>query len=183
MDKVSLMYKVLSGEAAPSEQKELADWIAESEANSEEFEDIKLLWESSVSSTDAYDENDSGFEKIRQRVKQRLKAKSRLKHVLYAIALAGAVLIFVLLTKWTWFSSSDGVRFHRTGLNQVIKALEKSYDIKIDVNNTEIGKCQLTATFYRVDDERRTLEAIEHALNVEFVVQSKNKFRLKKSSN
>lgn len=182
MDRVSLIYKVLGGEADQAEQKELEDWIAKSEANREEFEDIKLLWEFSETTPDHEHVDDRGFEKIKQQVMQRLKAKARLKHALYAIALAIAILLLVLVTKWTWFSDLDSVQFNRTGLNEIIKELEKNYSIQIDVSNPGIQRCRLTATFYKVDDEQLTLKAIEQALNVEFIMSGKRKYNLRGSA-
>lgn len=125
MDRVSLIYRVLANEADPTEKKELDDWIAKSEANRVEFEDIKLLWEFSEMAPDHGYVDDLGFEKIKQQVMQRLKAKARLKHALYTIALVIAILIVVLVTKLTWFSDSDGMQFNRTGLKEIIKELEK----------------------------------------------------------
>jgi ferric-dicitrate binding protein FerR (iron transport regulator) len=168
MDRVSLIYRVLANEADPTEKKELDDWIAKSEANREEFEDIKLLWEFSEMTPDHGQVDDRGFEKIKQQVMQRLKAKARLKHALYAIALAVAILILVLVTKWTWFSDSDSVQFNRTGLNEIIKELEKNYSIQIDVS--------------KVDDEQLTLKAIEQALNVEFIMSGNRKYSLRGSA-
>lgn len=182
MDRVSLIYRALAGEADPTEKKELDDWIAKSEANREEFEDIKLLWEFSETTPDHGQVDDRGFEKIKQQVMQRLKAKARLKHALYTIALAVAILILVLVTKWTWFSDLDSVQFNRTGLNEIIKELEKNYSIQIDVSNPGIQRCRLTATFYKVDDEQLTLKAIEQALNVEFIMSGKRKYNLRGSA-
>ncbi len=182
MDRVSLIYKVLAGEADSAQQKELEDWIAKSEANYEEFEDIKLLWKLSETTTNHGLVDERGFKKIKQKVIQRLKAKARLKHAFHAIALAVSILILVLVTKRTWFSDSDGVQFNRTGLNEVIKELEKNYSIQIDMSNPEIQRCQLTATLYKVDDEQFALKAIEHALNVEFILSGKSKYSIRGSA-
>lgn len=75
-------------------------------------------------------------------------------------------------------SGSGGVQFNRTGLNETIKVLENKYGIKIVVSTAEIQKCRFTATFYNVDDEPRTLQAIEHSLNVEFIKLSESKYSL-----
>ena len=177
MDRVSLIYKVLSGEANPSEQRELEDWIAKSEANRQEFEDIKLLWENSAMTGDQPQEDDNGFEKIKQRMHNRLKKKRRLRYALYTIILAIVAVLFVLLLRQTWLSNTRGVRFNSAQMNDVVAFLERQYDIKIDVDNSKLLHCQLTATFYKVD-ERMALKSIEHSLNVEFIVQSKSKYSL-----
>lgn len=177
MDRVSLIYKVLSGEANPSEQKELEDWIGKSEANREEFEDIKLLWENSSMTNDQSDDEDSGFEKIKQRMQHRLKVKRRLRYALYTILLAIVAVLFVLLFRQTWLSTTNGARFNNAQMNEVVTFLEKQYHIKIDVDNSKLLHCQLTATFYKVN-EQMALKSIEHSLNVEFIVQSKSKYSL-----
>lgn len=177
MDRVSLIYKVLSGEANPSEQKELEDWIAKSEANREEFEDIKLLWENSIMAGDYPQEDDNGFEKIKQRMHNRLKKKRRLRYALYTIILAMVVVLFVLLLRQTWLSTRHGARFNNAQMNEVVTFLEKQYHIKIDVDNAKLLHCPLTATFYKVD-EQMALKSIEHSLNVKFIVQSRSKYSL-----
>lgn len=177
MDRVSLINKVLSGKANPSEKKELDDWVAKSEANREEFEDIKLLWENSAMPGDHHPEDDNGFEKIRQRIRQRFKLKRRIRYFINTITLAIVTVIFVLLLRQTWLSSPDGVQFNDTRMNEVIKILEEKYDIKIDVGNSELLKCQFTATFYKIDMQL-ALKSIEHSLNVEFIVQRKSRYNL-----
>lgn len=177
MDRVSLIYKVLSGEANPSEQRELEDWIAKSEANREEFEDIKLLWENSSMTNEHPQEDDSGFEKIRQLMQHRLTVKKRFRYALYTVILAIVTVLFVLLFRQTWLSTTHGARFNNAQMNEVVTVLEKQYDIKIDVDNLKLLHCQLTATFYKVNEEM-ALKSIEHSLNVEFIVRSRSKYSL-----
>ncbi|HRJ29730.1 MAG TPA: DUF4974 domain-containing protein [Cyclobacteriaceae bacterium] len=177
MDRVSLIYKVLSGEANPSEQRELEDWIAKSEANRQEFEDIKLLWENSAMTGDQPQEDDNGFEKIKQRMHNRLKKKRRLQYALYTILLAIVAVLFALLLRQTWLSTTNGARFNNAQMNEVVSFLEKQYHIKIDVDNSKLLHCQLTATFYKVN-EQMALKSIEHSLNVEFIARSKSKYSL-----
>lgn len=177
MDRVSLIYKVLSGEANPSEQRELEDWIAKSEANREEFEDIKLLWENSPITGDPQHEDDSGFEKIKQRMEQRFGVKRRLRYALYTIILAMVTVLVVLQLRQTWLSTTHGVRFNNAQMNEIVTFLEKQYHIEINVDDSKLLHCQLTATFYKVD-EQMALKSIEHSLNVEFIVQSKSKYSL-----
>lgn len=177
MDRVSLIYKVLLGEANPAEKQELEEWVKQNEANLEEFNDIKLLWENSPLLEES-GQDDFGFEKIRQRIQQGVRTKRRIRYIIYTCILIIVTVIFIVLIKQTWLSNSDGVQFKSTGINDVIKMLEHRYDIKIEVNNSELLKCQLTATFYNVYDKQMALKSIEHSLNVEFITQSKNNYRL-----
>jgi ferric-dicitrate binding protein FerR (iron transport regulator) len=48
MNTYHLIYRVLSGDASKEEQERLARWLALNEANSSEYEDVKLLWEYSA---------------------------------------------------------------------------------------------------------------------------------------
>lgn len=177
MDRVSLIYKVLSEEAHPAEHRELEDWIAKSEANREEFEDIRLLWESSTMTDDPSLDVDSGFEKIKQRMQYRLKMKRRLRYALYTIILAIVTVLFVLLLSKTWLSTTNTTRFHNAEMNEVVKFLEKKYDIRIDVDNSKLLHCQLTATFHKVNVQV-AMQSIEHSLNVEFISQSNREYSL-----
>jgi ferric-dicitrate binding protein FerR (iron transport regulator) len=147
MDRVALIYRFLSGEASQSEKQELDEWIAKSEANREEFEDIKLLWENSPLPSDT-EQDENGFEKIRQRIQQQ-----------------------------TWFRNPVGAQFNDTVMNEVIKMLEKKYHIQIEVNNPQLLRCNFTATLYKIQDKQTALRSIEHSLDVAFIAQKKNKYR------
>ena len=93
MEVVSLTYKVLSGQADASEREQLEEWIAQSEANRREFEDIKLLWENSISNAHGSQTHDSGFEKVRSRLKERLARK----RWMYALSWSFTVFIIALM--------------------------------------------------------------------------------------
>ncbi|MFZ5972830.1 MAG: DUF4974 domain-containing protein [Bacteroidota bacterium] len=177
MDRVSLIYRVLSGEASPDEKKELDEWVTKSEANQEEFEDIKLLWENSPLPSDT-EQDEAGFEKIRQRIQQRSRRKKQIRSILYAcIVITLAVLLF-LLFRLTWFRNPEGIQFNDTGMNEVIKMLENEYQIQIEVNNPQLLQCHFTATLYKIKDKQTTLQSIEHSLDVAFISLSKRKYSL-----
>ena len=177
MDRVSLIYKVLSGEASLDEKQELDEWVTKSEANQEEFEDIKLLWENAPLPSDI-EQDETGFEKIRQRIQQRSRRKKQIRHILYACLVVTLAIILILLIWQTWLRNSDGIQFNNTGMNEVIKMLENEYQIQIEVNNPQLLKCHFTATLYKIKDKQAALQSIEHSLDVAFVSQSKRKYSL-----
>lgn len=177
MDRVSLIYKVLSGEASLDEKKELDEWVTKSEANQEEFEDIKLLWDNSPLPSDT-DQDETGFEKIRQRIQQRSRRKKQIRAVLYACIVITLAVLFFLLLRQTWLRNPDGVQFNHTGMKDVIRMLENKYHIQIEVNNPELLKCHFTATLYKIQDKQTALRSIEHSLDVAFIFLSKRKYSL-----
>jgi len=177
MDRVALIYKVLSGEASLDEKQELDEWIAKSETNREEFEDIKLLWEISPLPSDA-EQDENGFDKIRQRIQQRFRRKKQIRAVLYTCIVITLAVLFFLLLRQTWLRNPDGVQFNDTGMKEVIRMLENKYHIQIEVNNPELLKCHFTATLYKIQDKQTALRSIEHSLDVAFIAQSKRKYNL-----
>lgn len=177
MDRVSLIYKVLSGEASLDEKKELDEWVTKSEANQEEFEDIKLLWDNSPLPSDT-DQDETGFEKIRQRIQQRSRRKKQIRAILYACIIITLAVLLFLLFRQTWFRNPDGIQFNDTGMNEVIKMLENEYQIQIEVNNPQLLKCHFTATLYKIKDKQTALQSIEHSLDVAFISLSKRKYSL-----
>lgn len=101
MEVVSLTYKVLSGQASESEKEELNQWIAQSEANRREFEDIRLLWENSPSREIGDETDGSGFEEVRSRLKKRLAKKRRIRAGLWMLLVVVVGLILFLLIRDT----------------------------------------------------------------------------------
>lgn len=85
MDRVPLIYKVLSGEANHHEKTELNDWIAQDKGNKEEYEDIKLLWENSPATKHSI-EMEAEFDRIKQRMQKNQLAKRRY-HTLFWVIL------------------------------------------------------------------------------------------------
>ncbi len=177
MDRASLIFKVLSGKAGSIEKQKLEFWIAQSKANQDEFDDIKLLWEHSVIASD-HSEDDRGFQKIRERIQHGIQKKKRIRFILYACILIIVGVIFFLLLKETWFSNSEVTRFDSTGMQEVVKMLEHNYHIEIEVRNPNVLKCDFTATLYRIKDMQAVFSSIEYTLNVKFIAEGKYKYSL-----
>lgn len=178
MDRISLIYKVLSGEASGEEKRELKEWIARSEANREEFDDIKLLWESSSTPADTDQEDDDGFEGIRKRMQQHLQRSRRMRYAISTGILAVVAVILLVHLKQTWLRSSDSMQFNSASIRDVIQVLQETYDIKIEVSQSGLLDCKFSATFYNINEKDAALRSIEHSLNVQFVADAKNRYHL-----
>lgn len=177
MDHVALIYKVLSQEATPNEKAELERWILESEENLQEFEDIKLLRESSFSPDESVGD-DSGFDRIKLRMKKHVKRKRRIRTLFSTLLLTLVTSFLVILLSKTWFAPLEQIRFEGMEMSEVIKVLEERYKIKIEVTNPRILSCQYTAILLKVDDEHLVLTSIEHSLNVKFIDQGRSRYNL-----
>lgn len=178
MDHVALIYKVLSQQATREEKAELECWILESEENRQEFEDIKLLWESSNAPDESHLADDSGFDWIKLRMKEHIKRKRRIRTLFSTLLLILITSLLVFLLSKTWFAPLEQIRFDRMEMSDVIKVLEERYKIEIEVTNPRILSCRYTAILLNVDDEHLVLTSIEHSLNVKFIDQGKNKYNL-----
>jgi ferric-dicitrate binding protein FerR (iron transport regulator) len=177
MDKSVMIFKVLSGQASELEKKELDIWITQSDANREEFNDLKLLWESSGGEQGKDDHFYDSLYKIQAEIRQRQRRK-RTKFIVLigpaAIGLIGLLLYFASpLTQ-----SSDNLRFNNAPLRLVVGAIESKYHIQIEAESKEILACQFTGSFYMVDNPQDAIRSVCNALNLKYEVMSKEKYRL-----
>lgn len=98
-DKFPLMERVITGKASPQEQKELQEWLSASAANREEFEDVKLLLESSDDS-EYEDRDDAFYEGLRKiqeninRIRKRQKRARIIRHFIVLLTLLIALYFF-----------------------------------------------------------------------------------------
>lgn len=177
MDKSVMIFKVLSWQASELEKVDLDSWISQSDANREEFDDLKLLWESSreeqIKDNHFYDSLNKIQAKIRQR-QRRKRTRFMVWTGLVAMGLTGFLLYFVSPLPL----SSDNLRFNNTPLRLVVDALESKYHIQIEAENKEILACQFTGSFYRVDNPQDAIRSVCSALNLRYEVMSEEKYRL-----
>lgn len=105
MAPIQLAYKVLSGNATVEEINTLRQWIALSEENRIEFEDIKLLWTGNgPENADPDPEMDEGVQMLKQQMR-------RWRHRRKKIQLAKYVLItLVALLLICWFAYHKGAK-------------------------------------------------------------------------
>ena len=77
MDRLYLIYKVLSKQASETERKELDEWLSQSEENEIEFNDIKLLWETQSNPDQSISKNQmtDGLHKIKALMQSKLRRR------------------------------------------------------------------------------------------------------------
>lgn len=182
MDKASLIFKVLSGEATENERAELERWIAQSEANKSEYEDIKLLWGSSGVASNVEDEHFyDGFAKIKSKFKQKRAVRRRKRLITWTSVIGATVLVTIALFVITDPASDALVRFDDAPLAEVITVLENEFHIDIETDSREILACKFTGTFYKKNNEQAFIRSLSNALNLQYELKSHHTYRLKGS--
>ncbi len=107
MDRVSLMYKVLSDEANPQEQRALRRWLQESAANRQEFDDIRLLRISELMSQADRQEDEEGYDAIISRMKRYTRGKRRRRTMLSVLLTLVLGLLLVYFLREAWLTPKD----------------------------------------------------------------------------
>jgi hypothetical protein len=105
MDKTSLIYKVLEGEASEAEKAELSDWISASEENKSEYQDIKLLWEIS---NDIINESDDHFYDDLRKIKATMQTKNKPPKTYKNRVIIFLLIIILILAAIALYVSSPG---------------------------------------------------------------------------
>ena len=177
MDKSVMIFKVLSGQASELEKEDLDRWITQSDANREEFDDLKLLWESSREEQRKDNHFYDSLYKIQAKIRQRQRRK-RSRFIVWiglvAMGLTGLLLYFAFPPTL----SSDNLRFNHTPLRLVVDALESKYHIQIEAENKEILACEFTGSFYMVDNPQDAIRSVCSALSLKYEVVSEERYRL-----
>lgn len=180
MNKVSLIYKVLSGEASAAEQKELADWVDETPGNREEFEDIKLLW----TTTEQADGGDSplsdGFDKIKARVRAGVRRRRWFKAIgkTVVIIVFGLAAFFLLHHSERWLPGAQNFELQDVALEEAIGVIDDRYNIRIEVEDRELLQRHITLVVYEVKHWQDVVESLAEALNVEVTAVSRKRYKL-----
>jgi ferric-dicitrate binding protein FerR (iron transport regulator) len=180
MDKIALIYKVLTGEASENEKKELHDWLDQGENNRNEFEDVKLLW-GNANNSDQFLPHASfheGLNKIKALVKAKIRRRRQLKMT------AALIMVSVLVIACFFFYDTKApepqryLRFNNTALSQVINALEDEYNVHIEMEKEELSTCRFTGTFYRTRDVDPILRTLDEALNLNHEIVGERRYRV-----
>jgi len=181
MDRISLIYKVLSATASEPEKKDLENWLAQRRENEIEFDDVKLLWEASNGSDHSMPKTPSryGLIKIKAVIQMRLRRRRQNKR-----ALAWIILLIGILTLAGVFSlrsENEGGRvlvFNNSSLEQIVKTLEKEYDAHIVIADKKINKCTFTGFFYQTGNLNDILQTLDQALNLKHKFVSEGNYLL-----
>lgn len=177
MDKSVMIFKVLSGHASELEKKELDMWITQSDANKEEFNDLKLLWESSREEERKDGHFYDGLYKIQSKIRQSQRRKRTEFIVLMGIVVTGLIVLLIYIVSSS-AQRSDNLRFNNTPLIKVIGALESKYHIQIEAEGKEIRMLKFTGSFYRIDNPKDAILSVCNALNLKYEIMSEGRYRL-----
>jgi len=168
MDRTALIYKVLSGTAGEAEKAELEKWISESDENRTEYGDIRLLWGHSNEADSDRSHFYDGLFQIKTRMHRKRHHRKRKKMVMASsILMAGFVIAFWLLYSGSGRESNRYHKFENASLADIITALEKDYDIRIEVEQRKILTCRFTGTFYN-DPVEDIIQAVSGSLDLAF---------------
>lgn len=179
MEKASLIFKVLSREASQDERAELEHWIAQSEANKSEYDDLKLLWEhSSTARPVEPDHFYAGLDKIKSKIRLKRSIRRRNSSIKWVSAIVVTVLVTIALFIVTDPASKRLLRFDNATLGEIIPELEKSFHIDIETGSDAILACRFTGTFYKKDDEQAMIQSLSKAMNLNYEVVKSNVYRL-----
>jgi len=192
MDKPTLIHKVLSGNGDEAEKAELNAWISSDPAHAEEFEDIRLLHESSLNIEQRIMERDDKFYDGLRRIQDRIKTlkRRRKKAILYKIAgivtLVSTLIIIVSVflfnlnkpsklisappnkissTTISGIQLYDNLRLEDATLESILKLLKNKYHLIFQVRSREILSCRFTGMFSRgitIDEMIRVLSQSEN---------------------
>lgn len=181
MNKTPLIYRVLSGKASELEKKELEEWIAQSEDNRIEFDDLKLLLENSPEQDQLPPKSQfyDGLTKIKALMQLKLRKRERNKRavvLIIFIAVIIAVLFFSLYRKNS--DANEYVRYDNVSLRQVLHMLEKKYDVQIELEKKEIANCKFTGAFYRAENVSNMLQILDEALSLKHKSLGRQKYLL-----
>lgn len=100
MDKTILMEKIIAGKASAQEENEFKEWLAESAANREEFNDARWLIESTNTFGGPADSNDESWRKIESRVEKIRRRERYLRLIIKAVAVAVTLVALYFLFHW-----------------------------------------------------------------------------------
>jgi hypothetical protein len=183
MDKLLLMYKILSGNATESEIIEFNSRISNEPDYAEEFEDLRLVYESSLNIEEKIVERDDqfydGLRKIQDRIKALKRAKKRTKRLKIAgISAAIAATFFISVLYVLGLNSpsrlpipnsqgivlNENLNFEEASLESIIDLLEGKYHLVIKVSTNELLSCRFTGMFQKgltIENVIRTLAQAE----------------------
>jgi hypothetical protein len=182
MDKPLLMYKILSGNATELEISEFTSRISNEPGYAEEFEELRLVYESSLNIEEKIVERDDrfydGLRKIQDRIKALKIAKKRTKRFKIAgISVAIAATFFMTFLYVLGSNSpfrltipitpgivlNENLNFEEASLESIIDLLENKYHLVIKVSSNELLPCKFTGMFQKGLTIERVIRTLAQA--------------------
>ena len=120
--------------------------------------------------------SDPGFEKIKQRVKTR----SRTKNTTWALALFAhglVITVFTITLCYPLEPTPPRTRMDNITLDKALQWIQDNYDVVINANNADVQMISVNATLWNASSPQTVMEALAAALNAELEIDD-DKFRL-----
>lgn len=179
MDRSSLIFKVLSGEASEKEQSKLERWVAGNPGNKSVYDAHKVLWQNATAPVrESEDRSFAGLWMIKSRIelKRKLNRKIRLVQALCVVALTVFLTIYLVAT--TDPGNHPLLRFDNAPLEEVIPALEKQFHVVIDTDTKVILGCRFTGTFYKTVDKQDLIRLLSSVMHLKCEMVRQNRYLL-----
>lgn len=193
-NKDTLIHRILSGEGSQSDKEELDAWMSADPRNAEEFQDMKLLFESTAAqSEEREDDIPTKWLEIEARVNLIRRRQRRLRiYKVFGIAFLIGMSVFIAFLNAVGpasiRSASSGTEgqiqlrrsivFAEMPLADVLGILEDECDVTFLVANNELLSSNFTGTFSRGTAFQDLIQIIGQSENVTFVKMSSATFRL-----
>ena len=181
MNRTPLIYKVLSNAASESEKKAMEDWLEESEENKTEFDNVKLLWETSNNPDSSFPKIQmvEGLTKIKALMQPKFMRRERSwRNLVWTALLLIGVLMFTdaYLKNVKNKDSRVRLKFNNVSVEEVVKTLEDEYDVRIELDNKKIGACRFTGVFYQAENVDEILQILDQALSFRHQRKQKSEY-------
>ncbi len=176
MDHMKLIRKVLSGTGTESDRKSLYAWIGLLKSNQEEYQNVKLLWETSHQMDNLpYSEFHEGLLEITRKY----NTERRRQRYRRAIVTIGVWTMAMLITFLLVVNSKDKryARFDDASVAGIISDFKDNYKLQIEVHEDIIGNCRFTGTFYNTSS-KDMLKSIAASLGLTLQTVEAEKFLL-----
>ncbi|HRE68677.1 MAG TPA: DUF4974 domain-containing protein [Cyclobacteriaceae bacterium] len=156
MDKFRLMHNVLMNRVTDAEKIELEDWLAVSESNRMDFDDMRILYDEIWKGDSGTLSKETDWIRITNEIKSRKQQQYKRKaawSIAAALVITASVFVWVTQSQKVHRDSSqivltDNLRFENASLQNVFDLIEEKYDVVLFANK-ELLSCKFTGTFHR----------------------------------
>lgn len=180
MDKAVLIEKVLAGIANESERRELQEWIDSDPVHEAEFDLIKAYQQS----VDAHFEKEydelvnEGYWEFKERLREAKDRKRKIRSLkrIGASITTSIILVLIMgfLMNWPPFSKRSNAQmilkedtFYDDTYSAIFKALEKKYEIIVDIQFTPNDSCKFSGGFSKGWQVKNLVSEVAHSAGLQ----------------
>ncbi len=116
----AILLSYLNGDADTSVREQVALWLAQSDANKKELDQLRFVWEKSNMLIDLPFDVDAAWEKLESRIDAVPQKKGRNISLYHYFAAAAAVLVLILLSYFVFDSMDSDQIIIQTAANEII---------------------------------------------------------------